>query len=115
MWTGLVSRNSAHRGNDDTRDIGICLALAFPDRISRRRNADGEDWISAGGRAFRLDPLSPLAREEWLAVGEVQGRAAGARILSAAPIDAAAVQALFPDRSEEQESELQSLMRSSYA
>src|SRR3546814_3678135 len=21
-WTGLVSRNSAHRGNDDTRDIG---------------------------------------------------------------------------------------------
>src|SRR3546814_3079544 len=51
-WTGLVSRNSAHRGNDDTRDIGICLALAFPDRISRRRNADGEDWISAGGRAL---------------------------------------------------------------
>src|SRR3546814_16035098 len=69
-----------------------------PDRISRRRNADGEDWISAGGRAVRLDPLSPLAREEWLAVGEVQGRAAGARILSAAPIDAAAVKALFPDR-----------------
>src|SRR3546814_13143835 len=92
-WTGRVSRNSAHRGNDDTRDIGICLALAFPDRISRRRNADGEDWISDGGRAFRLDPLSTLAREEWLAVGEGQGRAAGARILSADQIDAAAVQA----------------------
>ncbi len=82
-------------------EIGICLALAFPDRVSRHRNASGEDWISVGGRAFRLDPLSPLAREEWLAVGAVQGSAAGARILSAAPIDEAAVLALFPHRIEE--------------
>jgi ATP-dependent helicase HrpB len=51
-----------------------------------------------GGRGFRLDPLSPLAREEWLAIGEVQGSAAGARILSAAPISEADVVALFGDR-----------------
>lgn len=82
-------------------EAAICLALAFPDRVSKRRNAKGEDWISVGGRAFRLDPLSPLAREEWLAVGEVQGSAAGARILSAAPLDEASVLALFPHRIEE--------------
>lgn len=81
--------------------VAICLALAFPDRVSKRRNANGEDWISVGGRAFRLDPLSPLTREEWLAVGEVQGSAAGGRILSAAPIDEASVLALFPHRIEE--------------
>jgi ATP-dependent helicase HrpB len=82
----------------DTHAPGICLALAFPDRVAKRRSADGAEWISAGGRGFRLDPTSPLAREEWLAVGEVQGIAAGARILSAAPIDAATVTRLFADR-----------------
>ncbi|WP_037446996.1 ATP-dependent helicase HrpB [Sphingobium chlorophenolicum] len=78
--------------------VGLCLALAFPDRVSKRRSADGADWASVGGRGFRLDPLSPLAREEWLAVGEVQGSAAGARILSAAPISEAEVIALFGAR-----------------
>nr|WP_233281400.1 hypothetical protein [Sphingomonas changnyeongensis] len=76
------------------------MALAFPDRLSRRRSADGADWISTGGRGFRLDPASSLARAEWLAVAEVQGAAAGARILSAAPLTAAEVEALFADRIE---------------
>ncbi|MCB4858380.1 ATP-dependent helicase HrpB [Sphingobium sp. PNB] len=79
-------------------ETGLCLALAFPDRVAKRRSADGADWASVGGRGFRLDPLSPLAREEWLAVGEVQGSAAGARILSAAPIGEAEVIDLFSAR-----------------
>jgi ATP-dependent helicase HrpB len=78
--------------------LGSCIALAFPDRISKRRGADGADWISAGGRGFRLDSLSPLAREQWLAVAEVGGTAAGARILSAAAIDEATVESLFGNR-----------------
>jgi ATP-dependent helicase HrpB len=78
--------------------LGACIALAFPDRVAKRRGGDGADWISAGGRGFKLDPLSPLAREPWLAVAETQGMAAGARILSAAPISEAEVEALFGDR-----------------
>jgi ATP-dependent helicase HrpB len=85
------------RGYSD-HAVGLCLALAFPDRVAKRRSADGADWASVGGRGFRLDPLSPLAREPWLAVGEVQGSAAGARILSAAPIDESDVIALFGAR-----------------
>jgi ATP-dependent helicase HrpB len=80
--------------------VALCLALAFPDRLSKRRDSSGESWISAGGRGFRLDPLSPLAREAWLAVGEVGGTAAGARILSAAAIGEAQVEALFGHRIE---------------
>jgi ATP-dependent RNA helicase HrpB len=79
-------------------DIGPCVALAFPDRVAKRRGADGADWISVGGRGFRLDPLSPLAREPWLAVAEVGGAAAGARILSAAAIGEVQVEALFAGR-----------------
>jgi ATP-dependent helicase HrpB len=84
----------------DTGEIAACIALAFPDRLSRRRDPSGENWISAGGRGFRLDPHSPLARETWLAVAEVSGTAAGARILSAAAMPEEAVFALFAHRIE---------------
>jgi len=80
--------------------LATCVALAFPDRIARRRDAGGETWASAGGRGFRLDGASSLARHEWLAVAETQGAAAGARILSAAPIALDAVERLFADRIE---------------
>ncbi|MEZ5655929.1 MAG: ATP-dependent helicase HrpB [Sphingobium sp.] len=98
-WASMVAGERQGGGiADQGHAPGLCLALAFPDRVSRRRSGDGADWISAGGRGFRLDPLSPLARGEWLAVGEVQGSAAGARILSAAPLDRGDVERLFAAR-----------------
>ena len=80
--------------------LGKALALAFPDRVSRRRGRSGESWQSVGGRGFRLDTASPLASSEWLAVGEVAGHASGARILSAAQIEERDVLDLFADRIE---------------
>ena len=81
--------------------MASALAFAFPDRLSRRRDASGETWQSVGGRGFRLDPASLLATSgNWLAVGEVAGHASGARILSAAAIDEQTVLELFADRVE---------------
>ena len=94
-WAAMVGGPGASTGADG---VATCIALAFPDRIARRRDSSGENWASVGGRGFRLDPASALARNEWLAVAETQGMAAGARILSAAAIDVAAVEALFGDR-----------------
>src|SRR5207248_3212259 len=84
----------------DEHDLAKALALAFPDRVSRRRDPSGESWQSVGGRGFRLDPASALASSQWLTVGEVAGHASGARILSAAAIDEQAVLDLFADRIE---------------
>ena len=96
-WARLVGGTRQPR---DGEQLGRALALAFPDRVSRRRDSTGEQWHSVGGRAFRLDGTSPLARSDWLAVGEVAGQASGARILSAAPLDEAGVLALFADQIE---------------
>ena len=93
-WLKMLSPSARGRGEE----IGACVALAFPDRIAKRRDAAGADWLSVGGRGFRLDPASPLAREPWLAVAEVSGAAAGARILAAAPIAQAMVESLFAER-----------------
>jgi len=80
--------------------VSVAIALAFPDRVSRRRDASGERWASVGGRGFKLDATDSLATAQWLAVAETQGVAAGARILSAAAIDQATVETLFADKIE---------------
>lgn len=95
-WLGLVGGRPD--GVSDEAALARCLVRAFPDRIARRRDASGEDWISAGGRGFRLDPADPLARADWLAVGEIQGSASGARILSAVAIDEAEALTIAADR-----------------
>jgi ATP-dependent helicase HrpB len=94
-WVSLLPARS---GKAAEGGLVQCLALAFPDRICRRRDATGEHWISTGGRGFRLDQSHPLARAEWLAVADTQGVASSARILSAVAIDAGEIEALFADR-----------------
>ena len=78
------ARGSTGSPRAEQENPAIFLALARPDFVARRRDASGENWIAAGGRGFMLDPTSPLARAEWLAIGDAQGQAKGARITAAA-------------------------------
>ena len=96
-WVGSLTSPSGE-GAGVGRSLGCAIALAFPDRIARRRDASGENWLSVGGRGYRLDAAHPLAKEEWLAVADIQGAASGARILSAAAIDFSEIEALYGDR-----------------
>lgn len=93
-WTKLTGDNA----NADPDALADVIAIGFPDRVAKRRDASGENWISAGGRGFRLDPAHPLAHKDWLAVADIQGVASGARILSAVEIDLATIERLFADR-----------------
>jgi ATP-dependent helicase HrpB len=81
-----IARLCDDKGRGAPLSIGGLIATAFPERIAKRRDSKGEKWISAMGRGLQLDAASPLAREEWLAVADVQGAASGARILSAAAL-----------------------------
>lgn len=80
------------------RSIGGWIATAWPDRVARQRAGQRGDYLSVGGRAYRIDPADPLAGSEWLAIADAQGHAAGVRILAAAPIAQAEVEAIFADR-----------------
>jgi ATP-dependent helicase HrpB len=64
---------------------GALLASAFPDRIAIARGRRGE-FLMASGRAAALEAHDPLAGEPYLAIGEIAGRAASARILTAAAL-----------------------------
>ena len=84
----------------DAPPLGILLATAYPGNLARRRAAAGEEWLSASGRGFRLDPASPLARAEWLAIGDAQGEAKGARITAAAALGLADIERWLGERIE---------------
>lgn len=84
----------------DAPPIAILLAAGLPDNVARRRDPSGENWLAAGGRGFVLDPASPLARAEWLVIGDAQGQAKGARITAALPLEESEVERWLADRIE---------------
>ncbi len=93
-WASLVPGVA---GDSRIAEAGRILALGFPDRIAKARGKPG-DVILANGRGASLDPADRLAREPMLAVAEIAGGAASARILLAAPLPVADFEAVFGDR-----------------
>ncbi len=71
---------------------GALLALAYPDRVAKRR---GESFTMVNGRAASIDPASPLAREPYLVIADIAGQAGRPQILLAAPISLEAIEAMF--------------------
>ncbi len=90
----------AARFSDDPAETGRILALAYPDRIAEARVALGA-YRLASGRGGALEPHDPLARGRYLAVAELQGSAANARILLAATLTRADIEADFAAHIEE--------------
>lgn len=72
------------------------LALTFPDRVAKSRGDAA--FHLANGRMAHLEPHEALAREGFLVVAEMTGKAARARILSAIAISRAEVEASLADR-----------------
>ena len=93
------ARRFANVPEDETAsslDSGRLIALAYPDRIAKARGKPGE-FIMANGRACYVEPHNHLARQDWLAVAEISGRAASARILAAAPLTLAEIGQVQPE------------------
>jgi ATP-dependent helicase HrpB len=78
---------------------GALIALAYPDRIAKSRGARGE-FLMANGRAAMVPVEDPLSRAPFLAVAELTGRAAQARILAACALTAEEVEAIAGERIE---------------
>lgn len=89
---GTTGKRSADEG-----DAGHLLAEAFPDRIAKARGKAGEFRL-ASGRGVFLEPTDALARQTWLAVGELGGGADRDHILLAAALDEDDIMARFADR-----------------
>ncbi|MDI1284750.1 MAG: ATP-dependent helicase HrpB [Reyranella sp.] len=77
---------------------GALLALAYPDRIGRRRAGTAGRYLLSGGRGAALTEGDPMATEEFLVVAETDGSTQDSRIYLAAPITADKIEELYTGR-----------------
>ncbi|MFC5756535.1 ATP-dependent helicase HrpB [Rhizobium sp. GCM10022189] len=74
---------------------GRLLLHAFPDRIALQRGARGR-YVMANGRGAELAETERLAGSQMLVIADLTGRAAQGRILAAAEISRADIEAELP-------------------
>jgi ATP-dependent helicase HrpB len=96
-WASQVERStSTQEGAELT--TGTMLAFAFPDRVAKNRG--NGSFVLANGRGASIEQSAALARAPYIAVAELTGTAANGRILLAAPIAQADIEARFADQIE---------------
>jgi ATP-dependent helicase HrpB len=87
----------------DVSTTGALLALAYPDRIGRRRSGAAGRYLLSGGRGAVLPEGDPMANEEFVVVADLDGSTQDSRIYLAAPITLAEIEELYADRIESDE------------
>ncbi|MER2526443.1 MAG: ATP-dependent helicase HrpB [Candidatus Competibacter denitrificans] len=76
-------------GNGETTTsttVGLLLALAYPDRIAKQRDAGSGRYRLANGRGARLMPGDPLINHAWLVAAHLDAGTSEGRIWLAAPV-----------------------------
>jgi ATP-dependent helicase HrpB len=93
---GAPTLNPSPQGDGESLSTGAMLALAFPDRVAKNRGTGS--FVLANGRGAALEQTSTLARSPYIAVAELTGTAARGRIVLAAPISQAEIEARFAEQ-----------------
>jgi ATP-dependent helicase HrpB len=78
--------------------IGLLIALAYPERVAKRRDPEGIRYQLAGGTGAILRKGSVLAKEEYLAVADVDGVGTEVKILLAEPLSEEELRAAFTEQ-----------------
>ncbi|WP_085864877.1 ATP-dependent helicase HrpB [Pseudooctadecabacter jejudonensis] len=73
-------------------------ALAYPDRIAKRRKGDTPRYVMSGGKGAVLAGDDPLAASPYLVITDTDGHARDAKIRAALPIDEALIRDIAADR-----------------
>jgi ATP-dependent helicase HrpB len=98
VWTAEHEAGNVARAAEPT-STGALLLQAWPDRVAMARGAYGR-YVLANGRGAVLDAASPLAKEKFLVVADLQGKAQNARIVAAAPVEDDEIRRALADRLE---------------
>ena len=77
----------AEGGLEDLSRLGLLVALAYPERVARRRVESPGRYLMVNGAGALLPEGSLLGREEFLAVADVDGIGTEVKVFLAAPLD----------------------------
>ncbi len=95
-----IARSASHGPKGDagaTASAGEILIDGFADRVAMRRGGHGR-FLMANGRGAVLDETDRLAAADFLVIADLTGRAVEQRVLAAAEIDRAAIEARLSGR-----------------
>jgi ATP-dependent helicase HrpB len=81
---GEGASKRGERGMENTSPAAL-LALAYPERIAKARGNNGQ-FLLVNGRGAQLDSTDALAKQPFLVIAKMSGKAANTRILLAAPL-----------------------------
>jgi ATP-dependent helicase HrpB len=86
------------------QSLGSLVALAYPDRVSRRRPGTRARFVLRNGRGAELAESDPLSSSPFIVAAQLDDRKPESRVFLAAAIDAVEVRELFADQIEITES-----------
>ena len=98
LWRQQLARSTAPRRSekrDRLDDVGLLLALAYPDRIAQRQNGPDARYLLANGRGALFASPDPLGSEDYLVIADLDGGQQWARIDLAAPVSLAELERLY--------------------
>jgi ATP-dependent helicase HrpB len=100
LWRRQLAR-TMREGWSNTREqldqVGLLLALAYPDRIAQRQDGSEARYLMANGRGASFAGPDPLGTEEYLVIAELDGGQQWARIDLAAPVLGTELARLYKD------------------
>jgi ATP-dependent helicase HrpB len=94
-WRSRLRVADREHDTADT-DVGLLLALAYPDRIAQRRSQGR--FLLRTGRAVSMDAHHPLAREDYIVAAEVGGHGRDTKVFLAAPLPLSLLEQHFADQ-----------------
>jgi ATP-dependent helicase HrpB len=77
---------------------GEALALAYPERVAKRRGGAGRGFLLVSGRGAVFFEPEPLSASDYVAIGDLDAGEREARVFSALPLARADIDELFASR-----------------
>ncbi len=94
-WARRIPGKPTGGGPEDLDDLGLLVALAFPDRIARRREGSRGRFLLRNGRGGRFLESQSLEGADWIVALELDDRGRDARIFRAAALEGARLEEAF--------------------
>jgi ATP-dependent helicase HrpB len=97
----LADHIGSNAGATAEEHLGILLALAFPERVARKRDPASPRFQMVSGTGALLPDGSTLASEQFLAIGDTDGIGSEVKVFLAARLTREEIEKAFADRIEE--------------
>ncbi|MEK7761192.1 MAG: ATP-dependent helicase HrpB [Nitrospirota bacterium] len=98
QWQRHLPRSARSERQDSLNEVGLLLALAYPDRIAQRQRGNDARYLMANGRGALFANPDPLGSEDYLVVADLDGGQQWARIDLAAPVRLQDIETLYADQ-----------------